>query len=76
MKWLNPATEEQTTEGGEEAKSQCVVSLTFKLPLIGQGERNVSLSIDTDNNVKTSNSEAEIKKAIELLNSILNVVEA
>lgn len=78
MKWLNPATEEQTTEGGEEGseKPQCVVSLTFKLPLIGQGERNVSLSIDTQNNVKTSNSEAEIKLAIELLNKILNVVEA
>lgn len=76
IRWLSPSEEEATAEGGEEAqKSQCVVSFTFKLPLIQQGERNVSVSVDTSMNVKTSNSQDELKKAIELLTKALNLIE-
>lgn len=75
--WLKGETEE-TTEGGAEGeeqapKSQCVCSWTFKLPLVGQGERNVSVSIDTEGVVKTSNTADELRLAYEMMGKALGL---
>ncbi len=76
--WLKGSTTEETAEGGEESaegtKAQCVACLTFKLPLIEAGDKNVSVSLDTNGNVKTSNSEAELRLALELLTKALGLV--
>ena len=78
--WLKGSTTEETAEGGEEeggaegTKGQCVACLTFKLPLIEAGDKNVSVSLDTNGNVKTSNNEAELRLALELLTKALGLV--
>ena len=76
--WLKGSTTEETAEGGEESaegtKGQCVACLTFKLPLIEAGDKNVSVSLDTNGNVKTSNNEAELRLALELLTKALGLV--
>jgi len=75
--WLKGSTTEETAEGGEESaegtKAQCVACLTFKLPLIEAGDKNVSVSLDTNGNVKTANSEAELRLALELLTKALGL---
>lgn len=74
--WMKGETEE-TTEGGEgeeqTAKAQCVCSWTFKLPLVGQGERNVSVSIDTEGVVKTASTEDELRLAYEMMGKALGL---
>lgn len=73
--WLKGSTTEETTEeSAEGTKAQCVACLTFKLPLIEAGDKNVSVSLDTNGNVKTSNSEAELRLALELLTKALGLV--
>lgn len=62
------------TDGGEETSGVAmkpIVSFTCRLADMGIGEKNVSISIDSEGHVKTSADADAIKRAIEILTNAL-----